>query len=68
MTSPRVPLAASGTPRLAVLGVAASLASVVFIIAVSVVFLLNGQLGSVAFSLLPILLILWLRGEEEAVR
>jgi hypothetical protein len=33
-----------------------------------VVFLLNGQLGSVAFSLLPILLILWLRGEEEAVR
>jgi hypothetical protein len=68
MTSPRVPLAASGTPRLAVLGVAAGLAAVVFIVAVSVVFVLNGQLGSVAFSLLPILLILWLRGEEEAVR
>jgi hypothetical protein len=68
MTSRRVPFAAPGTPRLAVLGVATSLAAVVFIVAVSVVFVLNGQLGSVAFSLLPILLILWLRGEEEAVR
>jgi hypothetical protein len=58
MTSLRAPLAATGTPRLAVFGVAASLASVAFIIAVSVVFLLNGQLGSLAFSLLPILLIL----------
>ncbi|HEY8988733.1 MAG TPA: hypothetical protein VIM39_06895, partial [Candidatus Limnocylindrales bacterium] len=46
------------TPRLAVVGVAASLAAVVFIIAVSIVFLVRGSAGEIAFGLLPILLIL----------
>jgi hypothetical protein len=58
MTSRPVALAASRTPRLAAIGVAASLASVVFIVAVTLVFLMNGQVGAVAFSLLPVLLIL----------
>ena len=57
MTSERVPFAASRTPRLAVVGVAASLAAVAFIVAVNVVFLLNGRIGAVAFSLIPTLLI-----------
>jgi len=38
--------------------VAASLAAVVFIIAVSIVFLVRGSAGEIAFGLLPILLIL----------
>jgi hypothetical protein len=58
MTSHRVPFAASRTPRLAAVGVAASLIAVAFIVAVTVVFLVNGQVGAVAFSLLPIGLIL----------
>jgi hypothetical protein len=58
MTSRTVALAASRIPRLAAIGVAASLASVAFIVAVSIVFLLKGSVGEIAFSLLPILLIL----------
>ena len=57
VTSERVPLAASRTPRLAVLGVAASLATVVFIVALSIVYLGNGWIGAIAFSLLSVLLI-----------
>jgi hypothetical protein len=58
VTSERDPTAAPRTPRLAVVGVAASLAAVVFIIAVSIVFLVRGSAGEIAFGLLPILLIL----------
>jgi hypothetical protein len=81
VTSERDPIAAPRPPRLAVVGVAASLAAVVFIMAVSIVFLVRGSAGEIAFGLLPILLILdtsllaktvaptssylWLRGERE---
>ena len=58
MTSERVSLAAFRTPRLAVLGVAASLATVAFIVALSIVYLGNGWIGALAFSLLSVLLIL----------
>ena len=37
---------------------AASLAAVAFIMAVNIVFLLNGRIGEIAFSLIPTLLIL----------
>jgi hypothetical protein len=58
MTSHPVPIATSRTPDRVVIGVAASLAAVLFIVAVSMVFLLKGSVGEIAFSLLPILLIL----------
>ncbi|HEY8988333.1 MAG TPA: hypothetical protein VIM39_04880 [Candidatus Limnocylindrales bacterium] len=57
VASERVSVAASRSPRLAVVGVAASLAAVAFIMAVNVVFLLNGRIGETAFSLIPTLLI-----------
>ena len=57
VTSQRVPSAASRTRRLAVVGVAASLAAVAFIMAVNIIFLLNGLIGETAFSLIPTLLI-----------
>ena len=40
------------------IGMAASLATVAFIMAMNVVFLLNGQVGSIAFSMIPTLLLL----------
>ncbi len=58
MTSERDHSAASRAPRLPLIGVAASLATVAFIMVVNVVFLLHGQVGSMAFSLVPTLLIL----------
>ena len=57
VTSERDPIAAPRPPRLAIVGVAASLAAVVFIMAVNVVFLLNGMIGKTAFSLIPTVLI-----------
>ncbi len=57
VTSERDPIPASWPPRLAVIGVTASLAAVVFIMAVNLVFLQNGLIGETAFSLLPSLLI-----------
>lgn len=58
MTIERVHVAASRSPRLAVGGVAASLAAVAFIMAVNILFLRNGWIGAIAFSLIPTLLIL----------
>jgi len=58
MTSHTASTATFRTPRRVLIGVAASLATVLFIVAVSIVFLLNGSVGELAFSLLPILLIL----------
>jgi hypothetical protein len=58
VTSERDPIASPRPPRLAIVGVAASLASVVFIMAVGIVFLVRGSPGEIVFGLLSILLIL----------
>jgi hypothetical protein len=52
------PSPAPWTQRLALIGVALSLATVAFIMAVNVVFLVHGQVGSILFSGIPTLLIL----------
>jgi hypothetical protein len=57
VTSERAPMAAV-RPALAVVGVAASLAAVVFIMAVSTVFLVRGSAGEIGLTPLAILLIL----------
>jgi uncharacterized membrane protein YiaA len=57
VTTDRDPITASRPPRLAAVGLAASLGVVVFIMAVNVVFLLKGLIGETAFSLIPTLLI-----------
>jgi hypothetical protein len=54
VTSERDPVAASRTPRVAVVSVVASLAAVVFIMAVTIAM---GSIGAIAFSLIPMLLI-----------
>jgi hypothetical protein len=58
MTSEAVPFAAPRVSRVVVACVAASLTAVAFILAVSIVFLVRGSGGEIAFGLLPILLIL----------
>jgi len=58
MTSEAVPFAARRVSRVVVACVAASLTAVAFILAVSIVFLMKGAAGEIAFGLLPILLIL----------
>ena len=58
MTSEAVPFAAPRVSRVVVACVAASLTAVAFILAVSIVFLMKGAAGEIAFGLLPILLIL----------
>lgn len=65
VTSERDPIAAPRPPRLAVVGVAASLAAVVFIMAVSIVFLVRGSAGVLAKTVAPTSSYLWLRGERE---
>jgi hypothetical protein len=58
MSSETVPFAAPRVSRVVVACVAASLTAVAFILAVSIVFLMKGSAGEIAFGLLPILLIL----------
>lgn len=57
VSSERDPIAASRSHRFAVVGVAVCLAVVVFILAVNVLFLRNGWIGAIAFSLVPTLVI-----------
>ena len=62
MTSAITPRAAPRTPPLAVAGVLVSLAAVVFIVAVDIVFLVNGRPFEALFSLIPLFLIVCLSG------
>ena len=62
MTTDQIADTATWTRRLAVVGLLVSFASVTFIVALNVFFLLNGRPGEAVFALLPIFLVINLSG------